>query len=690
VLGLDLNNNPYLAFLDTSNNASFLTVMHYSGSAWSQVGASGSFSTNEATSFAMVIDSSGNPYVAYFDFNASPGVRHWNGTTWVDVGSSSFAPSAKSSVSLALDSSGNPYAAYMAVSSSINSVGQVVVQHWNGSIWTTLGSSGVSGNGAAYPSIVVDTSNTPYVAYADASNGYKATVMSWNGSAWNPLGSAGFSEAPVSTSNSLTPSYSHYPLAFAINAAGVPQVAINGSTGKIAVFAYRLDGSSTSLAWTQSSPQSSTSVTSQWVQSYNPLLTDQQVQYYADEFCQTPSGSLIDLGSSTQTTHAATGVTGGFLSYRTVSLSSTQEPAWSICSAEMGISSVWNYVGGIWEGPYDPVTGYGLSNRNLALDSSGYPYVAYADPTQYGQASVAHWNGSSWSVVGTPGFSIDQAFSIELAVDSSNTPYVAFAGADAHMTVMDWNGTDWVYVGGQQFIMSDNIAGPSIAISSSGTPWVTYIDETIGNYPAGSYWNGTEWVQVFPTGEAARSSNGASVALDTSGNPYVAYADSAAGGQKLTVMHLVSGSWSLVGSPGISASQISSVPSIATDSSGNPYVVYADFSQSNKATVQYWNGTAWSYVGTEGFTPGAVGGPAIAVNSSNEPCVVYLDGANDNKISTMCYNGTAWSNMGDAGFSLGVPGYPAIATGASGEIAVFYTDSLLDNLGVVREFFNAP
>src|SRR5262245_42746129 len=58
--------------------------------------------------------------------------------------------------------------------------------------WETVGSSGFSAGEASYTSIIVDN-GTPYVAYQDGANSYKATLMKFDGANWVTVGLAGFS-----------------------------------------------------------------------------------------------------------------------------------------------------------------------------------------------------------------------------------------------------------------------------------------------------------------------------------------------------------------------------------------------------------------------------------------------------------------------------------------------------------------
>ena len=75
---------------------------------------------------------------------------------------------------------------------------KATVMKYNGTSWEDVGSAGFSAGIISYPSISIDSNNTPYVIYRDSENGGKVTVMKFYAGSWKNVDSAGFS---VSTSN---------------------------------------------------------------------------------------------------------------------------------------------------------------------------------------------------------------------------------------------------------------------------------------------------------------------------------------------------------------------------------------------------------------------------------------------------------------------------------------------------------
>jgi len=347
--------------------------------------------------------------------------------------------------------------------------------------WQAVGIAGLSPGTASSPSLAFDSSGTPYVAYRDGGNSAKATVMYYDSSSssWKALGFAGFSSGSADFTS------------LAFNSAGTPYVAyMDYGNGEKAT-----------------------------------------VMYY-----DSSSSSWKTLGSA------------GF-------------------SAEGGV----NYT-------------------SLAFDSSGTPYVAYMDYGNGEKATVMYYDSSasSWEALGSAGFSSGSAKYASFAIDSSGTPYVAYQdGANGNKaTVMYYDGSSWNVLGSAGF-SSGTANYTSLAIDSSGTPYVAYKDG-INSYKATVMYydsSSSSWKTLGSAGFSSETIDYTSLAIDSSGTPYVAYSDDGSSG-KATVMYYdsSSSSWKTLGSAGFSSGYVD-CPSLAIDSSGRPYVAYQDYGNSYKVTV---------------------------------------------------------------------------------------------------------
>lgn len=125
--------------------------------------------------------------------------------------------------------------------------------------------------------------------------------------------------------------------------------------------------------------------------------------------------------------------------------------------------------------------------HDVEFSPSGELHVLFADHLNGKLASLAKYDGSSWSYVGLEGFSGSACPSIAvlqgeaLAFNSSGTPYVSLRLDDDDnnstpddLVVMSYNGSSWSTVGGT--IHSGANMGYSMAISPTDEPYITWAD----------------------------------------------------------------------------------------------------------------------------------------------------------------------------------------------------------------------
>ncbi|MDC1395791.1 T9SS type A sorting domain-containing protein, partial [Bacteroidia bacterium] len=140
------------------------------------------------------------------------------------------------------------------------------------------------------------------------------------------------------------------------------------------------------------------------------------------------------------------------------------------------------------------------------------------------------------------------------------------------------------------------------------------------------------WVTVGNAGFSAGDVRYTSLAIDTSGTPYLGYRDYG-NSFKATVMKYNGTAWVTVGSAGFSAGYVD-YTSLAIDDSGTPYLGYADVTNlvnSRRATVMKYNGSAWVTVGNAGLSDGKVYNTSLAIDVSGTPYLGYRDEGNGYK-----------------------------------------------------------
>jgi len=419
-LALDGSGNPYVAWPDHAGDDYEIYLKRYDGANWVEVGSGsatgGGISDNSGSSYypSLALDGSGNPYVAWPDHAGDDYeiyLKRYDGANWVEVGSGSASGGGISGnsgpslfPSLALDGSGNPYVAWTDDTSGDY---EIYVKRYDGANWVEVGSGSATGGGISdnsgssyYPSLALDGSGNPYVAWGDNTSGnYEIYIKRFDGISWVDVGSGSASGGGISDNDGV----SSYP-SLALHGFGTAYVAwLDNTSGNYEIYIERFDGAN-------------------WV----------------------------EVGSG-----SASG-------------------------------------GGISDNDGDS---HGAS---LALDGSGNPYVAWHDTTSTDwEIYIKRFDGTNWVEVGSGsasggGISDNSGGSWlpSLALDPSGKPYVAWSdhtGGDWEIYIKRFDGISWVEVGsgsasGGGISDNDGVSWwPSLALDGSGKPYVAWDDDTSGN-----------------------------------------------------------------------------------------------------------------------------------------------------------------------------------------------------------------
>ncbi|MFC1767313.1 carboxypeptidase-like regulatory domain-containing protein [Candidatus Margulisiibacteriota bacterium] len=346
--------------------------------------------------------------------------------------------------------------------------------------WWPVGVEGFSAGSIGYNSLFFDN-DTPYIAYTDAANSNKATVMKYNGVSWESVGDEGFSAAQA-----------YYISLFIYS--GTPYVAYQ-------------DGAYSSEAT---------------VMKYNSSLNTWEA--VGDEGFS-GGGILVDYGSGEVGSNIVKYTS--LYVYDGIPYIAFQDPSSEATVMKYNSAlTTWEVLGARCFSAGD------VSYTSLSV-YNGTPYVSYQDVANGGNATVMKYNGSAWEDVGSPGFSAGNVSYVSLFV-YNGTPYVAYMdGADSNKaTVMKYNGSAWENVGSAGF--STGAATYTSLFVYNGTPYVAYRDAANSFSATVMKYNGSAWEDVggagFSTGAATYTS-----LFVYNGTPYVSYQD-VANSNKATVM----------------------------------------------------------------------------------------------------------------------------------------------------------
>lgn len=231
-LKLDASGTPYVFVLNSANNR--LIVKKYGGgTSWTNVGSNGDASGIAASYPSAAIGPDGSLYVSFVEISTvNARVRKFNGTAWVNTGSTVVTGNTYSSLAIAQD--GTPYYCFRDDANGFLGA----VKKYNGSTWVAVGSAFSTGQ-AENPQVFIDAGGTPYVAYMDAGNDNKMTVKRYTSGNWSSVGAAGFSLPMINPilqmglyNNSIYTAYNTQGIfAKVFHDCGVPVLTVTANTG---------------------------------------------------------------------------------------------------------------------------------------------------------------------------------------------------------------------------------------------------------------------------------------------------------------------------------------------------------------------------------------------------------------------------------------------------------------------------
>jgi hypothetical protein len=613
-LALDSSGNPVVAWLESDGSVRTIFVQRFNGSAWVNVAASNVASGNVFEP-SLALDGSGNAVVAWSERNGSTYniyLQRFNGSGWSDLtpaglsGSSAATFSDAEQPSLVLDASGNPVVAWTEGDGSVYSI---YVQHYNGSTWTNLTPTGLSGSSAAlsdteWPSLALNSSGNPIVAWAeDAGNGtsYNIHVQRYNGTTWTTLTPSGLSASSALGSDAFNAS-------LGLDAAGNPSVAWE-----------EFDGSSTNL--------------------------------YVQQFS---SSSWTNVGSVPLDTSLANNASLPSLSYVNGSLN----VAWQEGSETSNNLYVKRYVV-VWldvGGALDVASGQRATNSVMARKGNNNPVVAWEEDTSTPNNKnvyVKEWTGTAWNPLGS---ALDRnvannAVNPSVAMRSDNKPVVAWQENNS-IFVKRWTGSLWRSTGSALDTVLANVAvTPSLALDSTNLPVVAYVEnndilvkKANGLLPTSTWTSpyGITPLDITSANVASRPS----LALKSDNLPVVAWYEHDGTSTNIYVKEWNGSAWLQLGSTlDMTPSQNAKDVVLALRTDNRPVVAWEEI---GNIYVKQWNGSAWQSVG--GVVDKVVSRqalrPALDLRSDNKPVVAWQEGTSTNyDVFVKRWTGTTWAQV---------------------------------------------
>ncbi|HPF49907.1 MAG TPA: hypothetical protein PLP35_09465, partial [Caldisericia bacterium] len=725
-IAIDSAGFPHMVYQDnsTGNNEIFYTF--WNGSYWAVAGGdaynpwenNANISRNNGDSAypVLVLDNADNPHISWHD--NTPGnyeifyIKYDNPSlNWINSQSINYDPATNNAnistnsgrswfPSMTLDSTNNPHIVWDDFTYGNR---EILYSWWNGSDWIctdgstynpATGNARVSQNGghSCNPTIELDASDTPHIAWHDFSYGNREVMyVKWDGNNW-----------------SCDDGIVYNP------ATGNANVSSNGGTSDNASLEIDSLGNP-HLSW--------------WDGSYGSLEIVYMYWDGNDWLCA--DGSVYNPTNYVNSNPVNVSRNSGYSEHPFLELDSSNTPHIVWCDDSYGNTEIL-YVR--WDGSnwvcsnseiYNPTIGNSnISNSNqdsripvMAIDSSQIVWVSWFD-TSFGNSEIMlnKLMGTTWTVpseavydlsTGNANVSRNASSSIQsfdkcLALDSLDYPHIVWSDnftGNNDIFYVRWSGNDWVCANGDLYdpltgnanvsINSGNSRNVSMCLDNLGNPHIAWRDDTPGNDEIFYVkWDGMNWVCADEslynpaTNNANISQNTGwsgemCLVVDKLNNPHISWYDFSYGGQsEIIYMHWDGVNWvtatdniydPVSGNANISnTSSYSYVPSLCLDNNDNPCISWQDYSFGGLYEILFlrWDDVSnkWvcangnDYTGSNAVISANSGNseyPSLAIDSLNNPHISWTDHSyNGNwEVLYVEWDGSNWITINGSNYS---------------------------------------
>jgi hypothetical protein len=279
----------------------------------------------------------------------------------------------------------------------------------------------------------------------------------------------------------------------------------------------------------------------------------------------------------------------------------------------------------------------------------------YTDASGLYRTLIEHWNGKSWSLVGSPAPGPGSSYLNSVsAVSATNIwatgDYSAESGGitSDRTLVLHWNGHRWSQVPSPSPGSFYDALGTVRGVSATNI-WAvgTYAGSDIRDRSLILHWNGRAWRQVPSPdpGKQSDSLNGLAVVSASSVWTTELYSNSSGMAGTSLILHWNGRAWTKAAA-GSSGSDLTNV---SASSAANAWAVGGD--AKGRSMALHWNGRTWTRVATPNVKPNQLINALDSVTVLS-PTSAWAVGVAQNVFSVfegtaieMHWNGRSWSMM---------------------------------------------
>ncbi|MCB9187824.1 MAG: T9SS type A sorting domain-containing protein [Flavobacteriales bacterium] len=342
--------------------------------------------------------------------------------------------------------------------------------------WEFVGNSGFTSGNCISPNIELTSGGTPVVSYAKLSGSGKSTAEFFNGSSWSYVGQQEF-----------TPGVALYA-DLKLDGADLPIIAFRDFKNGYKSTVMKFDGSD-------------------W----------------------------IILGSA--------GFSTGKVLFPSLIVNGSDNPVITVLETNNNLkAAVYEFDGTTWQQIGLLGNGAGTEDCNAVIqkDASGNYFVAFTEGATGDKITVMKYNGSSWTIVGSAGFTAGAAHQLRMEVDAAGNPIVSFKDATVNnkLTVMKFDGSSWSILGSSG-VSGINPYTSVLKLDNADNPYLAFNDASNGNKATVIRYNGSSWNTVGGAGFTDGASWNLDMAIDANANPIIAFQDESKA-NKMSVLRYVS------------------------------------------------------------------------------------------------------------------------------------------------------
>lgn len=294
--------------------------------------------------------------------------------------------------------------------------------------------------------------------------------------------------------------------------------------------------------------------------------------------------------------------------------------------------------------------------NSIAVDSSGYPHIAYFKNPNL---EYAYKDKTGWHIKSIDSSTYGAGFYVSLALDSSNNPHIVYFDLTSNTLKYAYeDGTGWH---SSSLISNEDISSIDMVLYQN-KPRILFYDNKNGKLEY-MYYNDTNWV-INDVASVSSGGRWNSLALDSSGTPYISfYNDAASGGLEYAKL-TVKGEWHI--STVDNSTGAGEWNSIVLNSAGNPCISY--IGSDGYLKYFYWNGAQWVTDSVNNLKSTAT---ELVLDQSGNPYIVYKDSTSGNL--KYAYKDGSWicSNIDTVS---GTGNYISLTLSPSGIPNVSYSD----------------